>query len=170
MAATITWTGNTSNDATVASNWFDDMLPVPGDTVILPGTATSSGTIDFAGQPGTPLAVPTVTIDAAATANAINFTDAAISGGTITSASGTAAGAFSLNLTDSTADEISWFLGDFATLDLTGSTPSSMQITSNGNNELIIKQAGTNDRLTVNTVGTVSTDVELWLSAGGIPR
>src|SRR5271165_3130630 len=100
MASTITWQGGTSNDATVASNWVGGVLPASGDTAILPGTATSSGTIAYTGLPGTPLAVPNLTFQVAATADAIKFTDAAISGGTITSADGAAPGAFNLVLTD----------------------------------------------------------------------
>jgi hypothetical protein len=73
MASTITWQGSTSNDATVASNWVGGVRPVPGDTVILPGTATSSGTIDLIGQPGTLLTITNNSIQVAATADTINL-------------------------------------------------------------------------------------------------
>ena len=160
---TYTWTG-LNNVYTDVALWNPGTVPGPGDTMIIPANAT----IDFVVSGGTADLTNNI-IDVAGTGDVVNFTTVDSSGLTLTSGDGAAFGDFVWNITDSSLDTSSITLGNFAELNFTGSTSTSMQITSNGtgNTGTVIQQSGSGDQLQINATGTVNTSANLFLTSGG---
>ncbi len=171
--ATVTWIGKQSlhtdpNDAMDPANWVGGAFPQDGDTVVMPAGAIGNGvTLDVIGQPGTLANGANNTIQIAGPFDTLTLTDVAFTGDTVTAGDGASPGQGTvINLTDSLIDSTSITLGNNAVLNLSGSTPFSMQLTQNTGNAQI-QQAGTGESMSINATGTVSNDGQFWVMPGG---